>query len=70
MILIQKIIMEKDLTRALRAHTPRAPCICIIVQLGHMLSTTFTYTHEAGLEAHVSDISELIVQYALSMGAN
>ena len=32
-------------TRALRAHTPRAPCICIIVQLGHMLLTTSTYTY-------------------------
>ena len=32
-------------TRALRAHTPRAPCICVIVQLGHMLLMTFTYTY-------------------------
>ena len=38
-------------TRALRAHTLRAPCICIIVQLGHMLSTTFTYTYEASRES-------------------
>ena len=38
-------------TRALRAHTPRVPCICIIVQLGHMLSTTFTYTYEASRES-------------------
>ena len=34
-------------TRALRAHTPRTPCKCIIVQLGRMLSTTITYTYEA-----------------------
>ena len=42
-----------SITRALRAHTPRAPCICIyIVQLGHMLSTTFTYMYEASASAH------------------
>ena len=34
-------------TGALRAHTPRTPCICIIVQLEHILWTTFTYTYEA-----------------------
>ena len=33
-------------TRALRAHTPHVPRICIIV-LGHMLLTTFTYAYEA-----------------------
>ena len=38
----------QDTTRALRAHTLRALHLhCIIVQLGHMLWTTFTYTHEA-----------------------
>ena len=40
------------ITRVLRAHTPRVPCIYIIVQLGHMLSTTFTYTYEASASAH------------------
>ena len=39
------------LTKALNAHTPCAPCTayrsCSILQLGHMLSTTFTYTYEA-----------------------
>ena len=34
---------RQKLTRALRAHTPRAPCICVIVQL--LLLTTFTYTY-------------------------
>ena len=39
------------ITRALRAHTPRAPCICIDYRATWtyrgMLSTTFTYTYEA-----------------------
>ena len=39
-------------TRALRAHTRRTPCIYIIVQLGHMLLTTFTYTYEASAHEH------------------
>ena len=26
---------------------PCTPCICMIMQLGHMLSTTFTYTYKA-----------------------
>ena len=42
-----------DETRALRAHTPRAPSICIIVQLGHMLSMTFTYTYEASAHEQI-----------------
>ena len=36
-------------TRALRVHTPRTPCICIIVQLGHILWMTFTYTYKASV---------------------
>ena len=38
-----------NMTRALRAHTTRVPCIYIIVQLGHRLWTTFTYTYEASV---------------------
>ena len=30
-------------TRALIAHTPRAPCICIIVQLGHNIAVDHLY---------------------------
>ena len=44
---------KKAVTRALRAHTPRALHsayhICVIMQLGHMLSTTFAYTYEVSL---------------------
>ena len=39
-------------TRALRAHTPRAPCNCVIVQLGHMLSPTITYARTRPSRAH------------------
>ena len=46
-------------TRSLRAHTLHAPCNCFIVQLGHMLSMTVTYTrtrlsrvHEQKLHAY------------------
>ena len=45
-----------------RAH---APCICIIVQLGHMLSTTFTYKYEAS--AHEQKYMRN-AQWARSMG--
>ena len=41
------------ITRALRAHTPHAHCICIIVQLGYMLSATFTYTYEASAHEQI-----------------
>ena len=45
-------------TRALRAHTPHAPCICIIV---HMLSMTFTYTYEASLAESTCIMHRLIM---------
>ena len=35
-------------TTALRAHTPRAPCICIIVQLGHIYAVDDLYLHVRG----------------------
>ena len=40
-----KRVSSPMISGALRAHTPRAPCICVIVQHGHMLLTTFTYTY-------------------------
>ena len=56
---LKTVIFErKDLfsialeTRALRAHTPRAPCNCVIVQLGHMLSPTITYARTRPSRAH------------------
>ena len=43
---------KKYNTGALRAHTPRAPCNCVIVQLGQMLSPTITYTRTRPSRAH------------------
>ena len=36
---------QLGITRALRAHNLHVPCVCITIQLGHMLPTTFTYTY-------------------------
>ena len=37
---------DKRKARALRAHTPRAPCNCVIVQLGHAVADHYLYTYK------------------------